>query len=48
VLLLTAIEDVQTLFGFDEKEYPEPAAVRHPLTGSGFAETSGMADAHHR
>ena len=49
VLVLTAIEDVRTLFGLDEKEYAEPdSAVRRPITASGFAETSGMADAHHR
>ena len=49
VLMLTAIEDVRTLFGLDEKEYPETGTdVRHPVTGSGFAETSGMADARHR
>jgi len=49
VLLLTAVEDVRTLFGLDEKEYPETdSAARHPVTASGFGETSGMADAHHR
>ncbi len=49
VLVLTAIEDVRTLFGLDEKEYAEAdSPVRRPITASGFGETSGMADAHHR
>ena len=49
VLVLTAIEDVRTLFGLDEQEYAEAdSAVRRPITTSGFGETSGMADAHHR
>ena len=49
VLVLTAIEDVRTLFGLDEKEYPgEGAGVRSPLTASGFGETSSTVDAHRR
>jgi hypothetical protein len=49
VLVLTAIEDVRTLFGLDEKEYADPGAtVRSPVTASGFGETSGTADAHRR
>ena len=49
VLALTAIEDIRTLFGLDEKEYSEPGGgVRSPVTASGFGETSGMADARRR
>jgi hypothetical protein len=49
VLALTAIEDIRTLFGLDEKEYSDAGAtVRSPVTASGFAETSDMADAHRR
>jgi hypothetical protein len=49
VLVLTAIEDVRTLLGRDEKKHSEAgAAVRSPVTASGFGETSGMADVHHR
>jgi hypothetical protein len=49
VLVLTAIEDVRTLFGLDEKEYLEAGAgVRSPVSASGFGETSGMVDAHRR
>ena len=49
VLALTAIEDIRTLFGLDEKEYSDKdAPVRTLVTGSGFAETSSMVDAHHR
>jgi hypothetical protein len=49
VLVLTAIEDVRTLFGLDEKEYSEAGAgVRSPVTASGFVETSSTADAHRR
>jgi len=49
VLALTAIEDIRTLFGLDEKEYSDAAAtVRPDVTASGFGETSSMADAHRR
>jgi hypothetical protein len=49
VLILTAIEDVRTLLGLDEKEHSEPGAtVRSPVTASGLGETSGMADARRR
>ena len=48
VLILTTIEDLRTLLGRDEKEQSATsAAVRSPVTASGFGETSGMADAHH-
>jgi hypothetical protein len=49
VLALTAIEDIRTLFGLDEKEYSDPgSAVRSPVTVSGFGETSSTVDAHRR
>ena len=49
VLALTAIEDIRTLFGLDEKEYSDAgAAVRSPVTVSGFVETSSTADARRR
>jgi len=49
VLALTAIEDIRTLFGLDEKEYSDAgAAVRPPVTASGFGETSSTVDAHRR
>jgi hypothetical protein len=49
VLALTAIEDIRTLFGLDEKEYSDAGAtVRPPVTASGFGETSSTVDAHRR
>ena len=49
VLALTAIEDIRTLFGLDEKEYSDAGAtVRSPVTASGLGETSGMVDARRR
>ena len=49
VLAWTAVEDIRTLFGLDEKEYSEAGAgVRSPVTVSDFGETSSMVDAHRR
>ena len=49
VLALTAIEDIRTLFGLDEKEYSDAGTTgRSPVTASGFGETSSTVDAHRR